>query len=58
MFPPKFESLLSPPWPESDKDSPSSKTFPQIQEQLELANFELNDESNDKFDHIAMLGYN
>ena len=57
MQPGKFESLISPPWP---ADQSESKYYnpPHLQpQQSDLANFERNDKTEDKLDHIAVLGY-
>lgn len=57
MQPDKFESLISPPWPDYQVDS-NYYNPPHLQrKQAELANFERNDEDEGNLDHIAILGY-
>jgi len=57
MQSPKFESLISPPWPAKDKQS-NKDDHPTQHDKEDLTNFERNDQSESDLDNTAILGYN
>jgi hypothetical protein len=57
MQSPKFESLITPPWPEKDKRA-NEDDQPTHHSQEDLTNFERNDQSESDLDNTAILGYN
>jgi len=57
MQSPKFESLITPPWPAKDKQS-DDVDHPRLYHQEDLTNFERNDQSESDLDNTAILGYN
>ena len=57
MQSPKFESLISPPWPAKDKQA-NEDEHPTRHDQEDLTNFERNDQSESDLDNTAILGYN
>jgi hypothetical protein len=58
MQSPKFKSLISPPWPVTDKQSNDDAQQDKQHDQQNLSNFERNDQSEGNLDNIAFLGYN
>ena len=58
MQSPKFESLISPPWPAKDKQSNDDDHQAKKNDQHDITNFERNDQSESNLDNIAILGYN
>lgn len=58
MQSPKFESLISPPWPITDKQSKDDDHPVTRHDQEQLSNFERNNQSEGNLDNIAILGYN
>ena len=58
MQSPKFESLISPPWPTTDKQSNDDDAPDTRHDKEPLSNFERNDQSEASLDNIAILGYN
>jgi len=57
MQSPKFESLITPPWPAKNKQ-PNDDDQPTHHDQEDLTNFERNDQSESDLDNTAILGYN
>jgi len=58
MQSPKFESLISPPWPAKDKQSNKDDHQDKKNDLHDITNFERNDQSESNLDNIAILGYN
>jgi len=58
MQPTNFNSLISPPWPATEKHNPEHESLPAQRDKGKLFNFERNEESGKNLDHIVMLGYN
>ena len=54
----KFESLISPPWPQTDEPGEEQDGIQARHNQENLPNFERNEQSEESLDNIAMLGYN
>ena len=54
----KFESLISPPWPETEDYITEFETMHARRQLEDLSNFERNEKSEENLDHIVMLGYN
>lgn len=58
MQPPKFESLITPPWPSTKDNQTEFESILVRRERDGLSNFERNEKAEESLDHIAMLGYN
>ena len=58
MQPTKFESLISPPWPQTEDPVTEHDSIHARHNQENLSNFERNEQSEESLDNIAMLGYN